>query len=451
MSTFNWPLSWRDYALYGSFNPWTMCENEKEYIDNFKRLNKIYFCAVIWDHPYLYCNRPRGYVHGYQECAMFRVTERMMLRDIIDNVALRAESSDRLQKIREWYHEKWPDRLITLHDGTLYPHSYTWLCEETEEYYKDVDESYEVYVDDRLKTWCKSAMEDRAFRCHYSGSYYSFCSYSPVGVEGNIYCSEAECLYFWDGDFHLEPEPEEDDGLMAYHAGARPWIKNPPKGLVFGVELEMYSKDRFNVAELARDVGFLAEQDSSLDDECGVEIIAPPGTFAEHMDETGNWMKFLDSVQGKAIAWDAGTGYGMHVSVNRAALTPFHVGKLLVFIHCNRAFCERIAGRRQTNYTVYNDWTRIPLAKRAATGHCDAASLCNRHRIEVRIFRATLKKTSFLKNIEFVAAAVEFTRQASALLLTDSHFIEWLKMNKKQYPNLSLFLGLKKQHVPANR
>ena len=157
------------------------------------------------------------------------------------------------------------------------------------------------------------------------------------------------------------------------------------------------------------------------------------------------WLKFLAAVQGKAKGWNAGTGYGLHVSVNRDGMSHYLTGKLLVFIHSNQSLCEGIAGRKANQWQKYV-CKNVKDGKMASGEKYEALAIRSKSRLECRIFRSTLKPEGFLRGVEFVAASVEFCRDASAIALTESAFLEWLKLpeNCGTYPNLCLHLGIKK-------
>jgi hypothetical protein len=68
-------------------------------------------------------------------------------------------------------------------------------------------------------------------------------------------------------------------------------------------------------------------------------------------------------------------------------------------------------------------------------------NLCNRHTVEVRIFRGTIRPKRILANLELVAGAVEYTRNlktgdvASGALQYRS-LVTWLNERSATYPHL---------------
>jgi hypothetical protein len=143
----------------------------------------------------------------------------------------------------------------------------------------------------------------------------------------------------------------------------------------------------------------------------------------------------------------------MHVHINKAALSPLLIGKLLVFLNHD-----------------YTDELVCIIAQRSSNGYCDKAEKrlkdggyawgqgrsadryerlnVTRTTCEVRIFRGNLRPERVLKNIEFCHAAVGFCRDVSMQdVASPRAFKDFLLKNRSIYPELVRFLGEKK--VPA--
>ncbi len=347
------------------------------------------------------------------------------------------------------------ENLIETADGERVPEDETWECEKTGETYSNKVDSITVYVSRRTtEEWCQDAVDSYAFFCQNLDEHYSKSYFTKIEVEGQYVCQEAneENLYYWESDeeYHWEAEPEEDEDeydIPDYHDEERPWEgKDFGKELVFGCELEVEATDsRVKVKEIANSFGLIGERDGSLDDTDGIEIIGPPQFLEDYSKKESLWLKFLEKVKDEAKGWDAGLGYGMHVSINRKALSDFHTGKLLVFINSNQELCTKIAGRGQTDYQRYC-YKTIKDGKKQYGDKYEALAIRDNNRLECRIFRSTLKPSSFLKNIEFVAAAIEFTRFSSCGKLDTDSFKDWLKKNTSSYKNLARKLGVLKEN-----
>jgi hypothetical protein len=212
------------------------------------------------------------------------------------------------------------------------------------------------------------------------------------------------------------------------------------RNLFFGVELELKAKPNSNnlqvISDAAKAHGFLAERDGSLDHQWGVEIVGPPMSMQENADR---WQSFLKAIEGHAVAWMAGTNYGMHVSFSRRTLSNLHAGKLLAFVHRHKSLCESIAGRSA------NEWCRF-VSKKISYGadpsedsgeKYEALAIRRNSRWEMRIFRSTLLFGGFMRNLQFTQACIDFNESASARA-TDTDFKRWVLQpdQRSQYPDL---------------
>ena len=70
--------------------------------------------------------------------------------------------------------------------------------------------------------------------------------------------------------------------------------------------------------------------------------------------------------------------------------------------------------------------------------------------IELRVFRASLKKARLLAQIEFTHAAVMFCRVASMRDLNEQGFLTWLKSTDNRYPHLADWYGIRRRAGAKN-
>jgi hypothetical protein len=390
-------------------------------------------------------------------------------------------------KLKEYLRLAWVNAEATKRDATVLD----WLdskgivdvnlwvyCEDTrgihhveDSYYCEHDEAYYASDDDfqvvmthrgRHQNWCAYAVSNHAFYCEWSQKYFSSRDYDCVRVvdTDEWVCREwnDDNIYYWesDGEYHTDYEPEDEDedessdcGRSGYHSDRstrNQWASSIPRNAdVFGVELEMKANDGSDLEDIcarAAGNGFISEYDGSLDERLGVEIVAPPMPLAKF--RKGDWAEFMDGIRRLGTGWDAGTGYGIHISINRTTLSPIRQSMFLRFFPQNQAFCETIAGRRANHWCRY-ELPRWSVSKLSETDKYLAASIRSRHRIEVRIFRSTLKFHSFLKNVQFVAALVEFVRNTSPRLNTSEEFVKFAshKSRRNSYRELLGFLDEK--------
>lgn len=192
-------------------------------------------------------------------------------------------------------------------------------------------------------------------------------------------------------------------------------------GRYMGIELEVEVSDRggrnrndileelneqLNENNLGSNVWF--EEDGSLSH--GFEIISNPMGLDTHT-EFWQWLNDDELVKGLR-SHDTST-CGLHIHINKSALTTMQIDKMNVFINHpdNSSLIEKISRRYSTGYARINEKT---LGK-AHNSHerYEALNLTNRHTVELRIFKGTLKYTSLMAALEFANALVNFTAPAS--------------------------------------
>ena len=272
----------------------------------------------------------------------------------------------------------------------------------------------------------------------YCDSYFC-CDTCDRYLHNDAYGSDGHC------ESCEQSDPDTDDyGVPDYHDQARPWDDNPPRknAALFGIELEVLVKNENDVSSVYErivDHGFIGERDGSLHPVRGIEIVGEPLTFEKNKSK---WLPLLGHLRGVANGWDAGVGYGMHVSVNRPALSKMHQGKLLVFIHNSKTLCETVAGRKESHWAQYHSNKKVSDAEKETDEKYQAITLRGYKRMEVRIFRSTISTDGFMRNLEFVAAAVEFTRVTGVRSLDESTFRAWMNKPSQRKAYKSLYRTL---------
>ncbi len=230
--------------------------------------------------------------------------------------------------------------------------------------------------------------------------------------------------------------------------GAKPSFE--PRGesklqFFFGIENEVEVKPK---KELNREADFvgsilgdlaITKHDGSLQE--GFEICSVPGSLSFHKKA---WSEFF--AEGTMGLTTESPRCGMHVHINREPLSTLQIGKISSFVHkkFNSKFIEDIAQRPSGNYYDYTRERKLNDTR--SGGHNCGVNLAGGNTIEIRIFKATLCLTDFLKNIEFCHALVKFTVPAKMSVpdsLNYEKFIEFVSKEKKIYSNLCNFLKQK--------
>lgn len=263
------------------------------------------------------------------------------------------------------------------------------------------------------------------------------------------YCYYSEDSDSWYRDEDSLPESEcnvlydYSDRVDAIQptTNAPTWVMDREGALVFGVESEMEADN--SVSDLAEALGgrmgnglYILKSDGSLDN--GVELVTLPFTLQEHRD-LFKWPEVLKNAT-RHGAGDRRT-CGIHVHINRTAVTPLTLGKMLVFINSDltRDLMETIAQRGATSYCARFK-KKITDALKEPEVRYQAVNVTKRT-IEIRIFKGNARPERVLKNIEFCHAMCMYLPDCGLAQVEDpARFIMWLRKRRKDYPELVKFL-----------
>jgi hypothetical protein len=344
-------------------------------------------------------------------------------------------------------------------------------------HYEDSNNTHDV----RNDTWCDSCFDDDAVYCEDNGEYWP---------RDDAYYSESRDAYYTydrdeDDDDDDDDEEDRNQPIMSYCTNVL-HVLDYPSGITsshfgeftLGIELEMTSGDHDSneAAELVRSrLGSdycIIKSDGSLPSN-GFEVVTSPQGLAKHIEVFKAW-----EIDPAYRAWNTGK-CGMHVHIDSRAFTQLTVGKFLMFINSsgNVDFIRKIAGRHPSvddqarSYCAAEHQSILANPKTAVKGKSGEryrmVNMCNLgsrearrlglsmdnsyngkyNTVELRIFRASLKKERLLAQIEFTHASVMFCRVASWRDLNGTSFVKWLKTVAGQYPALTKWYGVRNVHT----
>jgi hypothetical protein len=345
-------------------------------------------------------------------------------------------------------------------------------------HYEDENNTHDV----RNDTWCDSCFSDDAVFCEDENEYWprDDCYYSEV----------RDAYYSYDRDGDGDDDDDDDresrnQPIMSYSTNVLHVI-DLPSGITsshfgeftMGIELEMTSGDN-DTNEAAESVRSrlgssycIIKSDGSLPHN-GFEVVTSPQGLAKHIEVFKAW-----EIDPAYRAWNTGK-CGMHVHIDSRAFTQLTVGKFLMFINSsgNVDFIRKIAGRHPSvddqarSYCAAEHQSILTNPKTAVKGKSGeryrmvnmmnlgsreakrlGLSMDNSYNgryntVELRIFRASLKKERLLAQIEFTHASVMFCRVASWRDLNGTSFVKWLKTVAGQYPALVKWYGVRNVHT----
>lgn len=314
----------------------------------------------------------------------------------------------------------------------------------------------------------------------FRGDHHSLCracrddesnNYVYVSDSSSYHRTDDDDIYYWesDGEYHYEPEPEHDSesdtdnsAVLSYGTNILSVLGNVcyvnkkeqdlhrNNALLLGVELEVDSKldrrspsDVFNVVREETDFTQygIVQDDSTC---TGGEYISLPADLCSHKERL-NWPEYLKALRTVAKGFD-GRDNGMHVHINRRAISPLTLGRMLVFMNAvdNSAFLTTIAQRPISECV---DWCKMEYRKKLTDG---ARHKLSRDRyvilnvkdatVECRMFKSTLKLERFYKNLEFCDALVNWCASVGPSGLNTARFCDFVATRRGVYPHLHKFI-----------
>jgi len=337
---------------------------------------------------------------------------------------------------------------------------------------------------------------DEMTEVYVRGSHREYCLACRENEDVLVYAEDTEeyilreYAYYDDyNDRWLSEEPDSDDpddndedtdSLMSYRTNVldhlekdNSFFSSPFGEFHMGVELELITRDSVNdaVDDIRLELGngyCICKTDGSLP-RGGLEIVTAPRGLIEHIEKFKGW-----NIASDYYAWNGGR-CGMHVHMDSKAFTKLTLGKFIMFINAdsNADFIRKLAGRhalrddQARSYCAVEGQETMANASKALKGKSTSRyymvnTTCLRrleadrlgvqfvgerdfNTIELRIFRASLKKARLLAQIEFTHAAVMFCRVASMRDLNEQGFLLWLKSTDNRYPHLADWYGIRRR------
>ena len=220
------------------------------------------------------------------------------------------------------------------------------------------------------------------------------------------------------------------------------------KSLLYGVELEVMARNSmpYDFPETLHynNNWFLCKRDGSLDEgNGGFEICTAPSTFKflkdrfSQMFNSNYWTDDNGSTYVKG--WNT-TCAGLHIHINKKALTPLEIGKLLVFINDkkNARFIEDIAGRTMGRWCK-SETKKISDGQYQSDDRYEAVNTVPRNTVELRIFKSNVSEHGFMRALEFTDGLIQYLKQSSIReqSLSYKSFLSYIRKpeNRSEYPN----------------
>ena len=204
-------------------------------------------------------------------------------------------------------------------------------------------------------------------------------------------------------DYYYKPEP------IFYGKGSR----------FFGVELEIDGAGESNanaakiveIANCNQELVYI-KHDGSLND--GLEIVTHPMTLDFHLHQM-RWAALLDKAKAMGYRSHLANTCGLHIHVNRTAFGETEeeqeevIGRILYFFEKHWGELLRFSRRTQKQlerwadrYGLKEHPKQVLDVAKGSHERYTAVNLMNRHTIEIRLFRGTLKLNTIFAVLQLV-------------------------------------------------
>jgi hypothetical protein len=206
--------------------------------------------------------------------------------------------------------------------------------------------------------------------------------------------------------------------------------------IVIGRLLKFYNKQEKEI--------LYAKHDGTVPDP-GSELVTHPMTL--NMFRHIEWQTLFDNIKRPS-----NDEIGGHIHINKNAfVSPLHVYKFCNFLRTNIEYVEWVAERSLQEWCKANsrDGKIVQLAKRfKRVENTDRYEMVNftKNTIELRFFKSPFTISMLLKNVEFVDALYNYTRDVT-LQFSYQNFEEYTDKNSIKYPYLYNFILKRKAYT----
>lgn len=361
---------------------------------------------------------------------------------------------------------------IMEHEGDLY-------CEDCfHDQFSSCEECGEIVHNDDIRSandsyYCESCFNENFIICHSCNETIRQDTSCYSEITGENYCYGCYCEMFTscyccgvelDRDYANYDENRGEDycdhcyrgnSENIHDAGYKPspeWKRGknePSKPEYYGFELEVEnrgSEDNDDMAGSMPDFTYCKEDGSIYN---GFEIVSHPLSFQWIKENKAAFDEIFNLRNVDFKSYNTST-CGMHVHISKRAFTTIHLFKFLRFFYdMDQDFILAISQRGSVEKmdswsTLKKETKTTSLAKsKYQSGRYTAVNMQNSNTVEIRIFKGTLKKESFFKNLEFCKSVFEFTKDTGIKDITVDKFKAFLCRHKKSYRNLIKFIETK--------
>ena len=345
------------------------------------------------------------------------------------------------------YHTEYGTRTVQNTENEIEDDRSVWRnydiyeCDDCGDLYRECD----MHFDDYGNAICEDCYDDHYVTCCECGRIIH--DYDSYWRNDCAYCEDCDP---GENDF-IENYGHTRYGLDFYRCDDEPVTTKE----YFGVELEVDEGDDKN--ECAKEIDsesgmkMYFKEDGSLGDE-GFEIVSSPATLRYHL-ENANWEEMINKAKSYGFRSHDTSTCGMHVHVSRKAFGETYVEQELhiaILMMLESKFAEKFhtfARRYSSQWAKDNlididkndDYKAIKEKSDAfKSDRYYAINVCNDATVEFRCFKGTLKYTTFVATLQFVAT---MTRYCQQITTADVESVQWEDIfANTEYPELREYM-----------
>lgn len=226
-----------------------------------------------------------------------------------------------------------------------------------------------------------------------------------------------------------------------YHQQQPDWrVTSSPDELI-GLEIETYNPEGKQATAAGLD-GFdpgphplpIAEEDGSLSEEHGLEVVTPPIPLQEAESEDGYFAKLISTLKDTGCESSPEEVYGLHINVNVVSWS--NVERMCVLYMLNRfqKFGEHVGKRRQAGAYTYSPRLRFQYSETrggprkaelvvpTVSKYCAAWIRPNVAVMEVRLGLAVLDHSHVKDILSYIKLLRDFTRESPNVTLASCFY-----------------------------
>lgn len=356
---------------------------------------------------------------------------------------------------------------------------YCWDCSSTCERCEDGVRNDDTHtVGDSY--WCEYCWENYSFNCNNCGNTYDQ-DWGYNYVSDNAYCDSCYSDNFYycddcDESFRDDDPCECREGSGAhfgnccmasqrgkfvhdYNCKPAPNFKGASKhNMYLGFELEVeFKSDTADVARhtaTALDGIAYLKHDGSINN--GFELVTHPHTHQAYRENSTMLWDTIETLRSQygGRSWDTDT-CGLHIHLSRDGFSSgAHMHRFIAFVYKNAPHMMKFAGRKSrfarfNDVYTFDEYDRPVFSIKHKVGNPDqysserysAVNTQNKHTIELRFFRGTMKASGVLSALDLAQAMVEYTRElrlddVKLGALSWDWFADYVVSNNGLYPDL---------------